>query len=591
MSTSHPTHAPTVTASYDQLAEFLISGYWDGAPRSFDTSTSNVITVSVGALNADGRFLARAALEAWEMVADIEFREVTSGADITFDDEAAGSYASSLMIGETLQSVDVNIGTDRIDRYGASLDGYAFQTYVHEIGHALGLGHQGHYDGGADYETDATFVNDSWQVSIMSYFNQIENTDTDASYARLGTAMIADILAIQQIYGAPGAGSVTAGNTTYGNNSNLDNYLGELFNLIASGRTNSTYTGDDMAFTIWDAGGIDTIDLSHTTRVNRIRLESQGISDVNGVEGNLIIARGTEIENVTTGSGRDEIYGTGVANVLRAGAGSDFVTGLGGADQIFGEAGTDTIFAGAGADTVNGGDGADTIWSGTEADLIIGGNGSDRMGGGSGNDKLWAGEGHDSVFGGSGNDTLGGAAGDDVMWGSAGSDRVFGGDGNDRAGGGIGIDRIYVGNGNDTVFGGAGMDTVGGGNGADLLYAGEGNDMVFGGAGNDTILGQDGNDTLNGGLGNDSYTGGAGSDTFIWNGGADIIVDFAATNDAEQIDISAMGTISDFADLSGNHASQSGADVLIDAGSGNTLTLENVSLAALDTADFIFAGA
>jgi hypothetical protein len=35
-----------------------------------------------------------------------------------------------------------------------TIDSYSFQTYVHEIGHALGLGHGGPYNGSASYGLD-----------------------------------------------------------------------------------------------------------------------------------------------------------------------------------------------------------------------------------------------------------------------------------------------------------------------------------------------------------------------------------------------------------------------------------------------------
>lgn len=588
MSISLPTPPAINSAQYDQLANFLISGYWDGVPRSFDTSADNIISVSLGGLTAESRNLARAALETWEMVADIRFQEVSSNADITIDDAQSGAFASSLILEGDVQSVEVNIGQDRIDRYGSTIDGYAFQTMVHEIGHALGLGHQGEYDGGAEYETDATFALDSWQVSVMSYFNQIENTETDASYARLGTAMIADIIAIQEIYGAAGAGSVTAGNTIYGANSNLDNYLGELFNLIADGRTNEIYGGDAMAFTIADVGGIDTINLSYTTAGNTIRLAAESISDVDGGTGNMIIARGTVIENVTTGSGRDTIYGTDIANVIRAGDGADFVNAQGGSDLVYGDGGNDTVYSGLGGDTLYGGDGADELWAGGGADVILGGNGLDLMGGGAGNDALYGGGSSDTIYAGAGNDILGGSVGNDQLWGGAGVDTVYAGDGDDQAGGGAGVDLVFTGNGSDTIFGGLGDDTVGGGNDNDAIYAGDGDDYIYGGNGNDSIFGGDGNDTLNGGGGDDTFNGGSGSDTFIFNGGADIIIDFDAADDNERVSLVPMNAITDFTDLMDNHATQSGADVIIDAGGGDVLTLRDVSLGALDTADFIF---
>ena len=588
MSTTSVMPQAATPAEYDRLADFLISGYWGGAPRSFDTSSDNVISVSLGGLSAEIRTLARAALETWEMVADIQFQEVSAGADITFDDEAAGAFASSLILEGVVQSAEINIGQDRIDRYGSSLDGYAFQTMMHEIGHALGLGHQGDYDGGAEYETDANFALDSWQFSVMSYFNQLENTEIDASYARLATAMIADIIAIQEIYGAAGAGSVTDGNTIYGANSNLDNYLGDLFNLIADGRTNGTYTGDPMAFTISDAGGIDTINLGYTTSANTIRLAAETISDVDGGTGNMIIARGTVIENVTSGSGRDNIYGTGIANTIRAGAGGDFVNAQGGSDLVYGDEGNDTVYSGLGADTLYGGDGSDALWAGGGADVILGGNGLDIMGGGAGNDLLYGGGSADTIYAGAGNDVLGGSVGNDQLWGGAGVDTLYAGDGADQAGGGAGVDVVFTGNGDDTIYGGLGNDTVGGGNNNDAIYAGDGDDYIFGGTGNDTIFGGNDNDTLNGGAGDDTFNGGAGSDQFIFNGGADTIVDFDALDDNEQINLAPMSDITDFTDLIANHATQDGTDVIIDAGSGNTLTLRDVTLGALDAEDFLF---
>jgi hypothetical protein len=68
-----------------------------------------------------------------------------------------------------------------------------------------------------------------------------------------------------------------------------------------------------------------------------------------------------------------------------------------------------------------------------------------------------------------------------------------------------------------------------------------------------------------------------------------VITDFDAGNDLEKIDLSRVSGIADFNDLVANHMTQIGANVVIDDGSSNTITLQNVLLAdLLDGNDFLF---
>ncbi|WP_282078315.1 calcium-binding protein [Epibacterium ulvae] len=178
----------------------------------------------------------------------------------------------------------------------------------------------------------------------------------------------------------------------------------------------------------------------------------------------------------------------------------------------------------------------------------------------------------------------------DLFQGTGFEDRFNGGRGNDRLIGFGGDDVLFGGLGRDRLVGNTGRDELNGGAGRDRLLGGGGNDTLAGGNGNDAVIGGAGRDVLNGGAGNDLLVGGRGLDTFVFRGrfGSDVVRDFNANQDGEDIDLSAVGTIRNFNDLSRNHIEQVGNEVVIDALNGNTITLRNVQLDDLDAGDFIF---
>lgn len=602
----------------DQLAAYLTDGYWedDGrARRAFNTTLSNEITVDLDALTLEGKQLARWAMETWEMVANITFREVSFGADIFFDDEDSGAYASSRTSGTRILDSEVNVDRQWLLDFGTGIDSQSFATYVHEIGHAIGLGHQGDYNGNARYGGDETFANDSWQVSVMSYFSQTENTTTDASYANVITAMMSDIAAIQSLYGAAGAGTATAGDTVWGANTTLGGYMGAYFQEVTGGPDFDGYDEQPVAFTIFDAGGEDTFDLSTSSRNNRFDMRAENFSDIAGLTGNVGIARGTVLENLIGGSGNDTVTGNSAANDISGAGGNDSLDGRGGADNLDGGGGADNLSGGDGADTVLGGSGADEIYGNSGVDVIDAGDGddyvsggfsTDEIHGGNGRDELQGRTGADTIYGGTGDDTIYGSQGIDVLhgggnddemygatasdflYGDGGNDTMFGSQGRDELRGGDGRDDLSGGSGSDTLYGDAGNDELRGNTGADIAYGGLDADSLFGGTGSDSLYGEDGNDllagqnggdVLTGGAGNDTLRGGGGEDTFVFDTGfeTDVIEDFSVTDDQLRLSRALTEGLSDGAAIVAAFADDSTGTVVFTFGGSDQITLEGLT--------------
>lgn len=311
--------------SNDQIAEQLASGYWGDGEHPFNVTSGGSLTVNLTALNTAGLALARAALQSWSQITGINFVETSGAAQITFDDAEEGAFTESTTDPQTgfATSAHVNVHTSWLQIYTPDIGGYAYQAYLHEIGHALGLGHAGNYNNTANYPYDAVYSNDAWSTSIMSYFSQDESTyfnNQNFTNLYLVTPMVADILAMQQLYGL--STTTRSGDTTYGFNTNA----GTLYD--ASATTNYR----NFALTIFDTGGTDTFDFSGYNFNQTINLNPESFSNIAGRIGNLSIARGSIIENAIGGTMRDTIIGNSVANILTGGEGQDNLTGGAGND-------------------------------------------------------------------------------------------------------------------------------------------------------------------------------------------------------------------------------------------------------------------
>ena len=343
-----------------------------------------------------------------------------------------------------------------------------YYVIIHETLHSLGVPHPGGYNRKPDeeitYLKHAEFRQDSNQYTVMSYFSE---KATGASYDGLfaSTPLLHDIAVLHALYGPDM--TTRAGDTTYGFNSNA----GGPYDLAANPR--------GAVFSIWDAGGVDTIDLSGFASASLIDLNPGAFSSFRGMVSNMSIAFGAEIERARGGGGDDFILGNAGANILWGEGGADHLVGGAGADGLYGQNGDDLIGGQDGDDFIDGGNGRDTLFGDAGRDHMVGGAENDRLFGQDGDDLIGGQDGDDFIDGGNGRDTLYGDAGADHMIGGVEDDALFGLDGDDLIGGQDGDDRIDGGAGRDTLYGDAGND---------ILVGGSGLDQLFGQAGADRFL-------------------------------------------------------------------------------------------------------
>ena len=291
-------------------------------------------------LNSAQQNAFRTVLASWSAVANINFQEVTDSGnsygeirityswDIDFATDGLtfilsnGSYSGSSHYDSDEIAGDIWLHPVTRDTESGSYDVHVIS---HELGHALGLKHPFEQDWEFNMPALPSYLDDVG-YTLMSYTDwdgagYRYTDDGDGGYREEiiypTTPMVYDIQAIQHLYGANM--NTGAGNDTY------------------RFKTQGEY------MTVWDAGGVDTIDLSNQQVWASLDLTPGTVSSVGqrqtSSDGplddalyNIGIAFDTWIENAIGSVHNDSIYGNAIDNRLTGGAGDDYLSGGDGED-------------------------------------------------------------------------------------------------------------------------------------------------------------------------------------------------------------------------------------------------------------------
>ena len=307
---------------------------------------------------SDRKFISQM-LQKWTNVANLTFTEVSDTSTTVGDIRFAYSYfenqkdaqAWAYSPGSASSSGDIwfnALGSSAKKEFKpGTFEGF---TLLHELGHALGLKHPFSASAGVD-----SILPDSWDSQSFTVMSYSPSTDKEAKSATYfpTTLMLLDIQAIQYLYG-----------TNYNHNAGNNIYL------------YSDVT--DYRETIWDGGGIDSINYSGTRDATIDLREGYGSQIGNPIYSlsetgskisplnNIWIAYGVTIENSFGGSGDDEITGNSADNSLSGGNGNDTLNGGAGIDTAVYAGKRSNYNLTKGASTYNaidktGVDGADTL--------------------------------------------------------------------------------------------------------------------------------------------------------------------------------------------------------------------------------------
>lgn len=353
---------PTIPATYGSTSDAF---KWGGATPGTTATITYWYDAGSGWTDAEEQAF-DSAFGLWTAVANVTIREATSAATADFDiirlanhggadwnnagfaHPAVGSSTLGLLPSSSANRIQIDTAYTGAITDLAANHGYAVSTVIHELGHMLGLGHGGPYDGDVNAMTQQFGPYDTRLWTLMSYIGPQDAAAYSNDYPVAGTEwngylpltpMALDILAVQRLYGVATSGPLTGGDHIFGFNSNIQGPIGKYFNFDVN---------QHPIVTIWENGHDNTLDLSKYATDSVIDLHPGNFSSAGGMKNNIGIAFGTVIETGIGGSGNDKIYASDVDSKLMGGEGSDLLMGGAGNDILTGGPGPDSIDGGGG---------------------------------------------------------------------------------------------------------------------------------------------------------------------------------------------------------------------------------------------------
>ncbi|WP_068817110.1 FG-GAP-like repeat-containing protein [Phormidesmis priestleyi] len=243
-------------------------------------------------------------------------------------------YAYGYYPGDGIGS-DVHLNPNQAASFEEGAGSYGYTALLHETLHTLGLKHSGNYNVGGG-TTEGPYLSpgdDNLTNTVMTYNNG--TSDTKYTGSKSVTLMPYDIRALQYLYGARD------------NNANSTTYTFKTVYGYAVGNQFFGSTTTELKQSIWDAGGVDTLDFSGLSTASNYRFDlnpggilttqssyngstyydySQDSQPTDGIPQGpqyatsnfgTTIAYGTVIENLINSPGNDDIIANAASNIFK----------------------------------------------------------------------------------------------------------------------------------------------------------------------------------------------------------------------------------------------------------------------------------